>query len=1240
MVRLSLVTLALIACSTALPAFAQNPDWPAPLGSTAEDMRNPRYWPSDPGWGYDTEGDGSTCIDDAESFCWTNTNGGQWNMWSWTPTEATERDNWRPAENEMGAGAWTDLAWTMTTGNRDTLIAVLDSGIKWDERDLINQYFINQAELEAPGLDVRCLPQVPAGHTGDPVDIDGDGSLSMRDYFEGHDAAFVTMLQAELDSMGNNNGVAEPGDLIVLCTDGVDDDANGYADDISGWDFFNDDNDPSDDTRFGHGTGEAKWSAGEANNGMGEAGFCPGCSILMVRAADSFVGDSNDFGQSVIYATDRGADVIQEALGTINNTTYMRRSVDYAYANDVIVIASAADENSRHHNLPGTVNHNVYVHAIRFAGAQPQTADSFLAFNNCTNYGGQLQLSAAGTGCSSEATGVSAGISGLIVSAANSADRPGGPIDPPLSAEEVRQLLNTTAQDIDVPESDPSHPDYESDWYPSVEGWDQRFGYGRANAFFSTRAAWEGKIPPEVDIVMPHWFQVVYPERTPNVVLEGHMDARRADSFDYVIEWARDIEPADDAWETLDSGTGITEALSGELFTWDISALEIDNEGEAENRYTVTVRIRVTANYAAGPVLGETRRVFAIHRDPTLRAGFPIALGVRDDSDIHPGSSGEGAPVMADIDGDDKVEVVYGDADGLLHVFNEDATEAPGFPVRLGTLRGFDPADPNNHLAGVSYASGDVPSGDVSPSLLATPAIGDLDGDGTLEIVAATIEGDIYVVSTDGSIRDGWPVGLPEVPSSDTLRGGPSSRESIIERGIFASPALGDLDSDGELEVVIAAFDGSVYVFRADGSAQPGWPVGLTAPVLWVDDADAAPGRIMTSPAIGDVDGDGILDIAVGSNEKGDDPNSGVIHLLHGDGNDHAGGSAHDNWPIKLTSLDILPLVGEGTTSAVSMADINDDGLPDLAITATASRIFIVNGIQPPRGPGEEVEPLLVIDSARRGPLSNINDTILLNTFATGGFTDLDQDGQPDFTTGGAGLKLAANLAGGYKNSPFDHQLGVWSTSPDELTGRGSPLPGFPQRVNDYMFFVNPTSADVDGDDYPEVIVGTGGYYMHAFDACGNEPEGWPKFLGGWITASAAFGDVDGDGLLEVALTTRHGYMFLWDTDGPADGATPWPEYRHDNHNTGNFEEPLSNGGAALRAATPLVCDIPARPDAGVGDGGLDGDMPVDGGTEPGGGGGCGCVVAGAPRQGNAGSGFALFGMLALGLVAWRRRRG
>ena len=177
------------------------------------------------------------------------------------------------------------------------------------------------------------------------------------------------------------------------------------------------------------------------------------------------------------------------------------------------------------------------------------------------------------------------------------------------------------------------------------------------------------------------------------------------------------------------------------------------------------------------------------------------------------------------------------------------------------------------------------------------------------------------------------------------------------------------------------------------------------------------------------------------------------------------------------------------------------------------------------------------------------------------------------------------------------------------------------------------------------MIAGSGGYWIHAWDGCGRQAPGFPKFVGGWVISSVASGDVDGDSLLEIVVTTRAGYMFVFDTEGSVDGSIGWPEFRHDNHNTGNYETLLPYG-SPVTAASPLVCDIPSRPDAGPGDTGTDamggdggvmtGDAadagPVGGGPT---GGSCSC------RVGDGSTPAPFFGgvLLVLGAALLRRRR-
>ena len=168
----------------------------------------------------------------------------------------------------------------------------------------------------------------------------------------------------------------EPQDLLIAFSDGTDADGNGYTDDIVGWDFVDDDNDPFDDVQYGHGTGEAEDSTAEANNG-GDVGACPNCMGIYLRVGDSFVADVNRFGAAVTYATDNDVQIVQEALGALNNSSLARDAVDYAYRHGVTVMASAADESAQHNNWPSSLPHVIVANSVR-DGSGSSTNKSYL----------------------------------------------------------------------------------------------------------------------------------------------------------------------------------------------------------------------------------------------------------------------------------------------------------------------------------------------------------------------------------------------------------------------------------------------------------------------------------------------------------------------------------------------------------------------------------------------------------------------------------------------------------------------------------------------------------------------------------------------------------------------------------------------------------------------------------------------------------------------------------------------
>lgn len=1117
-------------------------------------------------------------------------------------------------------GASVDRAWQTTTGRPDVVIAVLDSGIRWGEAlpDLVDKFYLNRGELPVPeGSD----------NPDDPYDRNRDGVFNMADYRAGGDYPGDSRVTDE-----NGNGLLDPEDLIFIFSDGVDDDHNGYTDDISGWDFYEDDNDPLDEVRYGHGTGESEDSGAEANNGNGLPGTCPNCLLLEVRVGDSFVTEVNAFARGVVFAVDSGANVVQEALGTLNQSRFGQQAIDYAYANGVVVIASAADEESNHHNYPATYNHTVQVNSVtRFANLSGlvQSPPSYLYLNGCTNYGAHIALSVPSSSCSSEATGRSAGVAGLIVSAARNAidqgvltpyPRDDGTLAPfALSAEEVKQILIQTADDINFDARDDVTPPLPQNYattigvpgiggserFQSIAGFDQYFGYGRLNADTAVLRVASGQIPPEAAFAEPAWFAIIDPETTPVLQVTGRVAANRASSYRYVLEAAPGVQPREEEFVEQASGDGLTAALDGVLGSVDVAALAArlphgttgpatTPDGKPDpDRFTVTLRVRVIDDRGN---IAEDRRALALHHDPDLLPGFPLQLG----------ADGDSAAATADLDGDGREEIILGDANGFVHAFRVDGSELPGWPVHTDPLE--------LHLDAVGYASGAIDT-PVYSSVLAGVSVGDLDRDGSLEVVASDLQGRVYVWQRDGSRRAGFPVAtLPEYSfayrserdtgTTDGLvpdRTHRLDRHNRLGRAVLGGVALGNLDNsaDGSLELVAGAYDRHVYAWHNDGTPVHGWPVLLKDPtkvaavdpvtnqVTLLPDAGARLGtKIIAPPSLGDLDGDGDLEVVAVVNEEYIEPVNAVIENpivrafqaagVLDSGNTrvyalHATGAATGlnglergwnpdaflaGWPVRTAMLttELLPLVGTGSNGPPALADVDGDGTLEIGTMSAVgpAYIFRYDGVSFfGRHPTGEDRTL---GTETPGSMSNVTD-------------------RPAFgSLGAVALAQYAGTAGGYyllgpasgfgklvdnqvpaRQFPAENQIAVWTiTHADGTPADGQFADAFPRVVNDLMFLAGPAVADIDGDGLPEVLQGTGVYDMHAVDITGTEAPGWPKFTNGWTVQAPAVGDVDGDGRLEVVASTREGNLFVWRTSGDECGAIPWRRWHHDEWGTGN----------------------------------------------------------------------------------------
>ncbi len=249
---------------------------------------------------------------------------------------------------------------------------------------------------------------------------------------------------------------------------GVDDDHNGFVDDVNGWNFAEGNNIIFDD--YGHGTHVAGIAAGRINNATGMAGMAGNTTIMSVDVFPrSGYGTYEDLIMAMIYATDNGARVINMSLGATSYSKGEEAAVDYAWAHGVIVVAAAGNSGRTAYHYPAA-----HPHAIAVAATDAN--DNLAGFSTrgdfvdvaapgssvWSTYPGNRYTRMSGT---SMATPHVAGLAALILS-----------VNPTLTPDQVRAAIENTADDL------------------GAQGWDPMFGHGRINA----RKALAAVAPPPV----------------------------------------------------------------------------------------------------------------------------------------------------------------------------------------------------------------------------------------------------------------------------------------------------------------------------------------------------------------------------------------------------------------------------------------------------------------------------------------------------------------------------------------------------------------------------------------------------------------------------------------------------------------------------------------------------------------------------------------------------------------------
>jgi hypothetical protein len=1129
---LSLLTLLLLAGAPV--ALADNPNFPGkdPDESVrANTPDDPGFDPCEP----DNDG-GSTCSsvfsEQYERFGFAPF-GTQLTATYKNPqdTQRQQAQNTAAGRNPLGQipGVSADRAWKRSIGDPRVRIAILDTGIRWEKESLRRRVALNQKELPKPQ---GCAD----------YDCNHDGQFNVDDY-----ANDPRVSKEAGDDPADK--VLDGSDLIKAFSDGTDADKNGFKDDIAGWDFFNDDNDPFDASSYSsannHGSGRAEDAAEEGNDAEGSLGICLKCQIVPMRVWDTFVVDMNNFGQAVAYAGANGIQVVEGAVGGLFNSRFAQSAFHYAYKKGTFLTIVSSDLNTADHNIPTLYDESMQVQGTvadvqGLAGGPPAEVGSFLGgqgldvnapvgtwFRNSgtTQYGGHAHIvMPAVTG--SQATGQASGAAGLVASYAL---QKGITLHP----NEIKQLLTLTAQDV-VPENTVGVgvPD------PSQPGWDQHFGYGLPDLGLALERIAQNKIPPQALIDSPQWFAPLNVSQTKSVAIKARLSSRTG-GYTWKLQWAPGIEPADADFKDVASGNegGARDSTLGTIDLTKVrAALDARPGGGATNDPTApakgsgdpdpnepafTVRVQVTD---ADGNKGEDRKMLFAYRDTTLHSGYSKKIG----------TGGEAAQRLFDLNGDNKLDIVQADSSGNLNVL-----DANGKP-----LKSFNHGKPVRTLPYFNAHPSEVGT---PHEVLRTPAIGDVDGDMEPDIVDSAGE-HVYAWHADGRPLKGFPVRLNPAFS----RPQDISKDNHVKRGFFSSPTLGDLNGDHRLDITLPGLDQHLYAW--DGKTAkplPGFPVYLKVAAEKLTGAES-----INNAAVGDIDGDKKPEVVAPTAELAGTENPSTAdenefrglaitllsNAIGGSGRTYAvngKGKLLKGWPIKPNGAvpDALPLVGPGVDPV--MGDVDGDGKLDVINNAATG------DLQSFRADGSRIA--LYDPTPATG--ENVDKTRVLNLFENPIVANLDGKPGLEVIKGGLTLNQLVNLgiATG-QNLPYNHVVQAW----DGKTG--DELPAFPQAVEDYQLLSSPAVADVSDAPGKEILVGTGLYYLRDFNADGTEGGGFPKFTGGWLFSVPAIGDTDGDGKLEINALTREGYAFQWDTNRPACGTNDeWWTARHDEWNTGAY---------------------------------------------------------------------------------------
>ena len=270
--------------------------------------------------------------------------------------------------SSSGAGIKADQAWNVSKGSIKNVVGIIDTGIDYTHPDLYKNIFLNQGEIKG----LSWFKSI--------VDSDSDGLITFWDLNDSKNWNGTNNITLHLNDY-NSNGYIDAGDLLNNSSgwaNSEDNDGNGYIDDLIGWDFVENDNDPMDAN--GHGTHAAGTIGAIGNNGIGVEGVNFQIQMAAIRFLDAKGGG---FSSGAVRSTDYFTDLktrdqnsgntfvaTNNSWGGKDSSQSMNNAISRANNAGILFIAAAGNEATSTASYPAAYSQSniISVAALTSAG--------------------------------------------------------------------------------------------------------------------------------------------------------------------------------------------------------------------------------------------------------------------------------------------------------------------------------------------------------------------------------------------------------------------------------------------------------------------------------------------------------------------------------------------------------------------------------------------------------------------------------------------------------------------------------------------------------------------------------------------------------------------------------------------------------------------------------------------------------------------------------------------------------